>query len=265
MRAPARARGARARACSAALGHPDAAELPALEWDAVGDEVYLARARACAPSTATCWATPRPRTSPAWRGTSAGSPAPLQRREPELPVEAAPNFAATLLAEACSPRSPTTAGRSRPRPPSRSTPAAARRRSRPTTSSPSCTTPGRPPPRGASGRLSSGSLDSRAPHGRRIRVSPAGPGNPTRDLRATLRTKAPGRHPGPSHNSLDLRAAADYLRPGGPTPAPLTTVSRCGFRSSGVQHRLASGRTPPGSRNNCHSTSDHPLSLVGGE
>ncbi len=62
-----------------------------------------------------------------------------------------------------------------------------------------------------------------------------------------------------------FRVARALLRPGGPTPAPLTTVSRCGFRSSGVQHRLASGRTPPGSRNNCHSTSDHPLSLVGGE
>ena len=40
-------------------------------------------------------------------------------------------------------------------------------------------------------------------------------------------------------------------------------MPRCGFRYQRLQHRLGtSGRAPPGSRNDCHSTSDHPLSLV---
>jgi hypothetical protein len=84
----------------AALVHPDAAELPALQWEDVADEVYLARARAMRAEYGDVLGDARVADlSDLTRelGRIAGT---LQRREPELPVEAANNFAATLLAEA---------------------------------------------------------------------------------------------------------------------------------------------------------------------
>jgi len=44
------------------------------------------------------------------------------------------------------------------------------------------------------------------------------------------------------------------LGPEGPIPAPEGGVSRCGLRQRGPAFRSLSGRTPPGSRKNCHST-----------
>ncbi len=84
----------------AVLVHPDAAELPALKWADVADEVYLARARAMRAEFGDVLgdATVADLAGLAQDiGPIAGA---LQRREPELPDEAAPNFAATLLAEA---------------------------------------------------------------------------------------------------------------------------------------------------------------------
>ena len=53
------------------------------------------------------------------------------------------------------------------------------------------------------------------------------------------------------------------LRPEGPLPVLVTdgVPGWTPLNRLGVQHR-SSGRTPPGSRKNCHSTSDHLLSLV---
>ena len=84
----------------AALVHPDAAELPALKWDDVADEVYLARAHAMRGEYGDLLgdATVADLSGLAQDiGSLAGA---LQRRELELPDEAAPTFAATLLAEA---------------------------------------------------------------------------------------------------------------------------------------------------------------------
>jgi hypothetical protein len=79
---------------------PEAGELSALTWDDVGREVYLERARAlCAEhgdllGDATVGSLGA---LAADRGRIAGQ---LQQREPELPAEAAPDLAGTLLAEA---------------------------------------------------------------------------------------------------------------------------------------------------------------------
>ena len=84
----------------AALVHPDAAELPGLSWSDVGDEVYLARARAMRAEYGDVLGEAKVADLAGLAqdiGPIAGA---LRRREPELPDEAAPNFAATLLAEA---------------------------------------------------------------------------------------------------------------------------------------------------------------------
>jgi heat shock protein HtpX len=84
----------------ATLVHPEAAELPELGWDDVGREVYLARARALSAEHAA-----------ALGGATVGElgdlardlariAGPLRRYVPDLPAEAAADFAATLLAEA---------------------------------------------------------------------------------------------------------------------------------------------------------------------
>jgi heat shock protein HtpX len=83
----------------AELVHPDAAELPPLKWDEVADEVYLARARGMRAEYGDLLGDAKVADLAGMAqdiGRLAGA---LQDREPELPVEAAPNFAATLLAE----------------------------------------------------------------------------------------------------------------------------------------------------------------------
>jgi hypothetical protein len=88
------------RALLAELVHPEAAELPALAWDDVGREVYLERARALCGEHGEVLG----EATVAELGELARELGPiagrLQQREPELPPEAAPDFAATLLAEA---------------------------------------------------------------------------------------------------------------------------------------------------------------------
>jgi heat shock protein HtpX len=84
----------------AALVHPEAAELPALPWEDVGREVYLERARALCGQHGEVLG----EATVARLGDLAQELGPLagrlQQREPELPPEAAADFAATLLAEA---------------------------------------------------------------------------------------------------------------------------------------------------------------------
>jgi heat shock protein HtpX len=84
----------------AALFGPEAAELPALAWDEVGREVYLERARAlCAEHGEVLGDATVGDLADLTQalGRTAGR---LQQRVPDLPPEAAPDFAATLLAEA---------------------------------------------------------------------------------------------------------------------------------------------------------------------
>jgi hypothetical protein len=84
----------------AVLVHPEAAELPALAWDDVGREVYLERARALCGRHGDLLG----EATVADLGDRARALGPiagqLQQREPELPPEAAGDFAVTLLAEA---------------------------------------------------------------------------------------------------------------------------------------------------------------------
>ncbi len=84
----------------AALVHPEAADLPALAWDDVGREIYLERARALTGEHGEVLGD----ATVAELGDRAQELGPLagrlQQREPELPPEAAADFAATLLAEA---------------------------------------------------------------------------------------------------------------------------------------------------------------------
>jgi Zn-dependent protease with chaperone function len=84
----------------ASLVHPEAADLPELAWDDVGREIYLARARALRDAHGEILGEAKV----ADLGDRARALGPiagqLQQREPELPPEAAGDFAATLLAEA---------------------------------------------------------------------------------------------------------------------------------------------------------------------
>jgi heat shock protein HtpX len=83
-----------------ALFGEEAADLPTLAWDDVGREVYLARAHAlCAAHGEVLGDATVADLADLTQnlGRIAGQ---LQNREPELPPEAAPDFAATLLAEA---------------------------------------------------------------------------------------------------------------------------------------------------------------------
>jgi heat shock protein HtpX len=83
-----------------ALVAPEAAELPVLDWDEVGREVYLERARALCGEHGEVLGEARVRELGELAqelGRIAGA---LQQREPELPPEAAPGFAAMLLGEA---------------------------------------------------------------------------------------------------------------------------------------------------------------------
>ena len=183
----------------AVLVHPDAAELPALSWATSADEVYLARARAMRAEYGDVLGDAKVADLAGLAqdiGPIAGA---LQRREPELPDEAAPNFAATLLAEAllaalADDGWTVAAGLAEPVHACRgeekiapydvvaelhdSGPAASAWRERATELGIADL-----PLASADGREGRGGLE---------------------------RTKAPGRHPGPSHNSLDLRAARDY-------------------------------------------------------
>jgi Zn-dependent protease with chaperone function len=84
----------------AALVHPDAAELPALKWEDVADEVYLARARAMRAEYGDVLGAATVADLSGLAQDIGRLGEVLQRREPELPDEAAPTFAATLLAEA---------------------------------------------------------------------------------------------------------------------------------------------------------------------
>ena len=84
----------------AALVHPEAAELPVLAWDDVGPAVYLERARALSIAQAAALGTAKVGDLGDRAQDLARIAGPLQRHEPELPPEAAPDFAATLLAEA---------------------------------------------------------------------------------------------------------------------------------------------------------------------
>jgi len=84
----------------AALVHPEAAELPQLAWDDVGREVYLARARALSTEHAAALGAARVGELGYLAQDLARIAAALRRYEPDLPADAAPDFAATLLAEA---------------------------------------------------------------------------------------------------------------------------------------------------------------------
>jgi hypothetical protein len=57
----------------------------------------------------------------------------------------------------------------------------------------------------------------------------------------------------PSLSTLLDEPPSGLLEPEGPVPAPEGGVSRCGLRQRGPAIRSLSGRTPPGSRKNCHS------------
>jgi hypothetical protein len=84
----------------AALFGPEAAELPAVAWDDVGREVYLERARTLASEQAASLGAAKVGELGDLAQDLARIAGPLQRHEPDLAPEAAPEFAATLLAEA---------------------------------------------------------------------------------------------------------------------------------------------------------------------
>jgi Zn-dependent protease with chaperone function len=84
----------------AALVHPDAAELAPLKWDAVADEVYLPRARAMRAEFGDLLGDATVADLAGLAQDVGRLAEALRRRESELPDEAAPSFAATLLAEA---------------------------------------------------------------------------------------------------------------------------------------------------------------------
>jgi heat shock protein HtpX len=84
----------------AALVHPEAAGLPLIAWDDVGREVYLERARGLAIEQAAALGSVTAGDLGDLAQDLARITGPLQRQEPDLPPEAAPEFAATLLAEA---------------------------------------------------------------------------------------------------------------------------------------------------------------------
>ncbi len=82
-----------------ALVGPEAAELPVLDWDEVGREVYLERARALVAAHGEILGEATVGELELLTRELGRIAGQLQQREPEVPPEAAPGFAATLLAE----------------------------------------------------------------------------------------------------------------------------------------------------------------------